>query len=103
MKEDRRHRERIVVPEDRLLSCEGVSRSLTGRISVLGTGGMFIRTADTFAPGTELELRIRANGETLEMPCVVRDVAPGGLGVEFTWVRGPVESKLRKIMGRLKL
>ena len=102
MKEDRRHHERVVVPEDRLLPCEGVSRPLAGKISVLGTGGMFIRTTDAYAPGTELELRICADSLTLEAPCVVRDVAPGGLGVEFTWVRGPLEEKLKKIMAQVK-
>jgi len=102
VKEDRRHHDRIVIPEDKLLLCEGVSRPLTGRISVLGTGGMFIRTKDAYPLGMELELRIRINGETLEAPCAVRDVAPGGLGVEFTWVRGPLEQKLKKIMARLK-
>ena len=101
-KEDRRHHERIVVPEDKLLACEGVSRPLNGKVSVLGIGGMFIRTKDSYAPGTELELRVRADGETLETPCVVRDAAPGGLGVEFTWVRGPLEQKLKKLMVRLK-
>ena len=102
MKEDRRHHERIVIPEDKLLPCEGVNRPLSGKVSVLGTGGMYIRTTDTYASGTELELRIRADGETLETPCVVRDVTPGGLGVEFTWVRGLVEERLKKIIARLK-
>ncbi len=63
---------------------------------------MYIRTTDTYAPGTELELRIRADAEAIETPCVVRDVTPGGLGVEFTWLRGPLEQKLQKMMGRIK-
>jgi hypothetical protein len=102
VKEDRRHHDRVVVPEDKLLPCEGVSRPLNGKISVLGTGGMFIRTTDAYPPGTELELRICADSETLDAPCVVRDAAPSGLGVEFTWVRAPFEEKLRKIIARLK-
>jgi len=102
MKDDRRHREGIVIPEDKLLPCEGVSRPLTGKISVLGTAGMYIRTTDRYPPGTELELRISADGVALEAPCVVRDVEPGGLGVEFTWLRGPLEHKLERIMARIK-
>ena len=102
MKEDRRRYDRIVIPEDKLLSCEGVSRPLSGKVSVLGTGGMYIRTSDTYPAGTELEVRIRGDAETLEIPCVVRDVTPGGLGVEFTWMRGPLEEKLRKLMARIK-
>ncbi len=101
MKEDRRRRERVVIPEEKLLPCEGVNRPLNGKVSVLGIGGMYVRTSDTYPPGTELELRIRANGETLETPCVVRDVTPGGLGVEFTWLRGALEAKLQKIISRL--
>ena len=101
MKEDRRRRERVVIPEEKLLACEGVNRPLSGKVSVLGTGGMYVRTSDTYPPGTELELRIRGDGETLETPCVVRDVTPGGLGVEFTWLRGALEAKLQKIISRL--
>ncbi|HJY88303.1 MAG TPA: PilZ domain-containing protein [Candidatus Acidoferrales bacterium] len=102
MKEDRRRHDRVVVPEDKLLDCEGVSRALQGKISVLGLGGMYIRTADVYPVGTELELRIRSGAETVETPCVVRDVIPGGLGVEFTWVRGSLEQKLQKLMVQIK-
>jgi len=102
VKEDRRHHDRIVIPEDKLLSCEGVSRPLNGKVSVLGTGGMYIRTSDTYPLGTELEVRIRRDADTLQIPCRVREVAPGGLGVEFTWVRRPLEEKLRKLMARMK-
>src|SRR2546428_9921122 len=63
---------------------------------------MYIRTRDTYPSGTELELRIRADDQTLETSCVVRDVLPGGLGVEFTWLRGPLEAKLQKILFVLK-
>src|SRR5437879_12511921 len=59
---------------------------------------MYIRTRDSYPSGTELELRIRAGDQTLQTPCVVRHVLPGGLGVEFTWLRGPLEAKLQKIL-----
>ncbi len=102
MKPDRRRVERVVIPEDQLLPCEGISRPLAGKVSVLGTGGMYIRTRDSYPSGTELELRIRADDQTLQTPCVVRHVLPGGLGVEFTWLRGPLEAKLQKILFVLK-
>ncbi len=102
MKPERRQHDRIVIPEDKLLPCEGISRPLSGQVSVLSTRGMYIRTRDTYALGTELELRIRADAETLEAPCVVRDITPGGLGVEFTWLRGPLEGKLKKIIAQVK-
>jgi len=102
VKLERRQHERVLIPEDKLLDCEGISRPLTGKISVLGTGGMYIRTRDTYPPGTELELRIRAEPEALEAAGVVRDVVPGGMGVEFTWIRGPLEEKLKRIMARIK-
>lgn len=100
MKEERRHHDRAVIPEDKLVDCEGVTRPLAGKVSVLGTGGMYIRTRDSYPPGTELELRIRDAAEVLEASCVIRDVTPGGLGVEFTWLRGPLEAKLKKIIAR---
>jgi len=102
VKSERRHHDRILIPDDKLLDCEGISRPLAGKISVLGPGGMFVRTRDTYPSGTELELRIRAGADTLEAACVVRDAVPGGLGVEFTWLRGPLEEKLKRIMARLK-
>lgn len=102
MKEDRRRHDRLVIPEGKLLTCEGVSRALLGKISVLGMGGMYIRTTDEYPAGTELELRIRSGAETIQTPCVVRDVVPGGLGVEFTWVRGSLEQKLQKLMAQIK-
>ncbi len=102
MKEDRRRTIRIVIPDDQLLPCEGISRPLNGKVSVLGATGMYIRTATKYPAGTELELRLQGDGETLELSCTVRDVEPGGLGVEFTWLRGSKEEKLQSLMARLK-
>ncbi len=102
MKTERRRHERIVLPPEKMLDCEGVSRPLAGKILVLGTGGMYILTTNRYPLGTELELRIRAEAETLEAPGVVRDAESGGLGIEFTWLSGPTEIKLRKLIARLK-
>lgn len=97
---DRRRHMRIAIPEKRLLECEGTSRLLQGQVSVLGLGGMFIRTQAQFPTGTTLGVRVRADGETLETECVVRDVLPNGLGVEFTRRDAQHEQSVKKLMFR---
>ena len=102
MKENRRRHERILLPEHKMPTCEGVNRPLAGRVLVLGTGGAYLLTNDRFPAGTEFELRIRAGSDVIETPCVVRDVESGGMGVEFTWLRAAAQTKLRKLVTRLK-
>lgn len=98
----KRHYERVRLPEDRMLSCELVGREEVGLISVLGLGGMFIRTHETFPIGTTLEVRLSGDGQIIETQCVVRDVAPGGMGVEFTRLRGTHEDNLKKVLAARK-
>ncbi|MBI3668264.1 MAG: PilZ domain-containing protein [Acidobacteria bacterium] len=102
MKENRRRHERILIPEDKMPTCEGVNRPLAGRVLVLGTGGAYLLTNDRYPAGTEFELRIRAGNDLIESPCVVRDVESGGMGVEFTWLNASAATKLRKLIARIK-
>ncbi len=102
MKEDRRRTDRVLIPDDQLLPCEGINRPLAGKVSVVGSVGMYVRTNNRYPAGTELDLRVQDGDETLELTCVVRDVEPGGLGVEFTWLRGAQAEKLKSFVARLK-
>lgn len=97
-----RRYDRIRLAEERLLDCEGVARPFMGQVSVLGTGGMFIRTQFHLPVGTTFGLRVRADGETFETECIVRDSLPGGLGVEFTRRDTLHEDAVRKLMSRVK-
>ncbi len=102
MEYDRRRHCRIVIPEKHLLECAGTNRPLNGQVSVLGLGGMFIRTQVHFPVGTTLGVRVNTDGETLETECVVRDVLPNGLGVEFTRRDALHEQAVRKLMSRFQ-
>ena len=102
MERDSRHYERIRVPEDKLIPCEGVGRPLRGHVSVVGLGGMFIRTRESYPVGTVFDVRLGDGEEAIEASCVVRSVDPGGLGVEFVKLRGKHEQALKKIIDRLK-
>jgi len=102
MEKDYRRYERVVIPEDKLLACEGLERALDGLVSIVGLGGMFIRTRESYPVGTVVGVRIRGDGEVVETECVVRDVEPGGLGVEFVRLRGQHEETLKKIVDRFK-
>lgn len=97
-----RYYERVRLPDDRMLSCEFVGHGRIGLVSVLGLGGMFVRASDLFPIGTALEVRLSADGEVIETECVVRDIAPGGMGVEFTRLRGVHEQNLKKVISSLK-
>lgn len=102
MKREHRYYERHRMPENSLFPCEGVDRPLNGHVSILGLGGMFVRTHESYPVGTTLDVRIHAPEEVIEAQCVVRDVLPGGLGFEFTRLRGKHEDAVRKILQGLK-
>lgn len=99
--ERRRHR-RILLPEEDLLSCEAVGQPMNGQVSILGPGGMFIRTRHAPPAGSTIAVRVSSDEESFEAECVVRDVTPGGIGVEFTSADGPHSATVKKILTRYK-
>jgi hypothetical protein len=100
MPRDTRHYARIHVPNPPVV-CEGIDRPLDGKITVMGLGGLFIRTREPYPAGTVFRLRFTDEGETVEAMCAVRDQNPQGMGVEFVELRGKSEENLKKIMERL--
>lgn len=100
MQTDRRRNVRVRIPEDELLTCRSTVPPLTGQVSVLSPTGMYIRTRDRLARGVELALRVSDREGEFEADCVVRDVAPAGLGVEFTTGRGRHTEAVRRILAR---
>ena len=102
MERNYRHYERVRVPEDKLIPCEGVGRPLRGHVSVVGLGGLYIRTRESYPVGTVFDVRLGEGEAVAEASCVVRSVDPGGLGVEFVKLRGKHEETLKKIIARLK-
>lgn len=100
MRRYKRHYERYRLPEQNQFPCEGVDSPLRGYISVIGLGGMFVRTAEMFGFGTRLAVRLHTEDGVVETKAVVRYAAPGGLGFEFVELRGQHEQILRKALER---
>src|SRR5262249_34179177 len=80
----RRH-QRILVPPERgihaLANCG--TPHFEGVVTVIGLGGMFIRTKGAVPCGGVFNVKLVHALGALETGCVVRDIAETGLGVEF--------------------
>jgi hypothetical protein len=66
MERDTRHYERFRVPEEKLIPCEAVGRPLRGHISIVGLGGLYVRTRESYPAGTVLDLRFGDGEEAVE-------------------------------------
>lgn len=99
--EDRRYRRKIL-DQPEWLECHGIGCQLQGRISVVGLGGVFIRTPQLFPVGSALGVRIRKGEEWLEAVCVVRSHEPSGMGVEFMPPRVRLTPRLSELIGEFK-
>jgi len=101
----RRH-QRILVPGSRLIRVSGVSagkkQEIEGVITVIGFGGMFIRTSNELPIGAVLRVLLTDLINTLEAECTVRNVASNGFGVEFTRITRENEQKLKALLSAIK-
>ena len=102
---DRRYRRygRIQLSDMHMLSCEGVGRTLEGKVSVLGLGGMFTRTGEALPPGEALRVRVQGSDAQLEAESVVRNTANGGMGVEFVEMQKAQTANLQSLLRNLKI
>ena len=100
--EDRRKHQRILLPEDQFLPCKGLDPKFEGKVSVIGTGGLFVRTRHAVNMGQTLRLRIEDPSLTFEVQCTVRDVNEKGAGVEFTPLDPPQQRILQEFLRTLR-
>lgn len=100
-KELRRH-QRILVPEGHRIRCQGVDPKVEGIVTVIGLGGMFIRTRNSQPYGAVLNLRLQDELSAFDAQCAVRNVAENGLGVEFTSLSPADEQKLKNLLRQLR-
>lgn len=77
-------------------------RQFEGVVTVIGLGGMFIRTENIGPVGAVFPLRLEDPVAPFEFECTVRHVAENGLGVEITKVSSQDEQRLRFLVGQLK-
>jgi hypothetical protein len=99
-----RHHERILVPGQQAIQVESnrAGPQLAGFATVLGMGGMFVRTPDAAPAGTVVQMRLKCAATAIEIDCTVRHVNEQGMGIEFTGITGDNEAKLRHLLLALK-
>lgn len=103
VKKDLRRHQRILVPEGSPIRCQGAGPKVEGVVTVIGLGGMFVRTQNSHPCGTELDVRIRTEFSAFDVKCAVRHVAPNGLGIEFLSLTSENDKRLRELLFRLML
>lgn len=103
-KEDPRRHERILVPEACQIRVKGNGNGpqLEGTVSVIGLGGMFVRTKIPPPSGSTLHVVLTGANVSLESECKVVHVKPNGTGVELTGLTPENEAKLKALLLELK-
>jgi len=102
--DNRRRFERVVLPQTRWLACQAVGEGvhLDGEVSVISSGGMFIRAS--VAPiGARFGVKMRNIADVVEADCIVRNHQGDGFGVEFTEMRPKFRENLERIIERLRV
>ena len=101
---NRRRYERIDLTQSRWLACHtvGEGQHLDGAVSVISSGGMFIRSSRIHPIGTRLEVKMRNIADVVEADCVVRNHVSDGFGVEFVEIRPKFRDNLERILSRLR-
>lgn len=100
--EDRRKHKRILLPEHQFLPCKGVDPKFEAQVTIIGTGGLFIRTRHTLTMGQTIKLKIEAPALSLEVHCTVRDSNEKGAGVEFQALDHPQQRALNNFLTSLR-
>ena len=94
--------DRVTLEEGKYIPCEGLGFTFEGQVTVIGLGGLLIRTTKSYPVGTVLPLRLRSGDDVFEADCIVRDLEEGGIGVEFVKLRGANEEALRRMIQNLR-
>jgi hypothetical protein len=102
VRKDLRRHQRLLVPEGRKISADSKELGLDGIVTVIGLGGMFIRTRKPRPHGTSFVLEITDPFIAFEAECTVRNIADNGLGVEITGITPEDEQKLKMLLMELK-
>jgi PilZ domain len=101
-RKDLRQHQRLLVPEGRKVAVEAAGLDLDGSVTVIGLGGMFIRTRNSQHLGATLHLKLVDAFITFEAEGTVRNQSEKGIGVEFTGISPENEQKLKMLLTHLK-
>lgn len=101
---DMRRHQRILVPgsvEIRVFG-NGDGPRVEGVATVIGLGGMFVRTKAPRPPGSVLKLNLVCPSVSFESECTVRHVTEAGMGIEFTGMAAEEEEKLKNLLNQFR-
>jgi PilZ domain-containing protein len=100
---DIRKHERILVPGAAQIQAisNGNGPRLEGVVTVIGLGGMFIRTKTSCPAGSVLNIVLTSPLLSFESECTVRHADTHGIGVELT-LTPENEQKLKALLTQLR-
>jgi hypothetical protein len=90
------------VPDEVHIAARAKRPAIRGVVTVIGQGGLFIRTRSSQTHGTVLHLELTEPFGKIELDGTVRNLAENGLGLEITSITAANEQKLRDLLLRLK-
>lgn len=101
---ERRRYQRILVPAGHVILARGLrnGKRFEGIVSVIGLGGIFMRTRESFPLGTIVQISLTDPIFTFETECAVRDSTETGLGLEFLSIDPAAQQKLQFLLKQLK-
>jgi hypothetical protein len=73
-----------------------------GVATVIGFGGMFLRSKTRLPPGSSLPLKISCSAVSFQAECNVRHFNEAGMGVEYTALTPENEEKLKAFLHQLQ-
>jgi c-di-GMP-binding flagellar brake protein YcgR len=84
------------------VSSNGDEAHVEGVATVIGLGGMFVRTNAPLPPGSMLTLAMTCPAVSFEANCSIRHVNEAGMGVEYTALTPENEAKLKDFVIELQ-
>jgi hypothetical protein len=105
IRKDMRRHQRVLVPgavEIRVAG-NGEGPQFEGVATVVGLGGMFVRTKTPPPPGSIVKLTVVCASICIESECSVRHVTDNGMGIEFTGITLENEEKLKNLLHQLRV
>jgi len=70
------------------------------RVRTISLGGAFLESERRIAVGESLRVEMRAGLRRLQVTAVVRNVIPGGSGVEFVHMKSEDRERLRRLVAQ---
>jgi c-di-GMP-binding flagellar brake protein YcgR len=105
IRKDMRRHQRVLVPgavEIRVAG-NGEGTRVDGVATVIGLGGMFVRTKMPPPLGSVLRLTLACPLISIESECTVRHITENGMGIEFTGMTPENEEKLKIFLHQLRV